>query len=208
MITLQFIIDKLWFQKHQSECLFNAVECPNEGCKEKLTRRDMNNHKITECVWRGVSCEYCRGTFIVKNKQFCEQRYILYSIYKGSVSNLCFLFEVEKWWRLSFFIKSRFCWALGIYSYSIENLIQLGLNVRFENFDPLLIKMWVFYFINFVSTTACLYWSISIRRNEFWKYFSDKNFFSIFFSDIITSVKSLRFNVPTIVVWEIFHEKR
>ncbi|CAH3159940.1 unnamed protein product, partial [Pocillopora meandrina] len=56
-------------QKHQSECLFNAVECPNEGCKEKLTMRDMNNHMTTECVWREVSCEYCRGSFIVKNKQ-------------------------------------------------------------------------------------------------------------------------------------------
>ena len=67
--------------------------------------------------------------------------------------------------------------------------------------------MWVFYFINLVSTKACLYWSILIRRNEFWKYFSCK-IFSIFFSNIITSAKSFRFNVPTIVVWEIFHEKR
>ncbi|RMX52387.1 hypothetical protein pdam_00021116 [Pocillopora damicornis] len=29
----------------------------------------MNNHKMTECVWRKVSCEYGPGTFIVKNKQ-------------------------------------------------------------------------------------------------------------------------------------------
>ena len=71
MITVQFIIYKLLFKKHQSECLFKVVECPNEGCKEKLTRRDMNNHKITECVWREVSCEYCRGSFIMKNKQVC-----------------------------------------------------------------------------------------------------------------------------------------
>ena len=67
--------------------------------------------------------------------------------------------------------------------------------------------MWVFDFINIVSTKACLYWSILIRRNEFWKYFSCK-IFSIFFSNIITSAKSFRFNVPTIVVWEIFREKR
>ena len=67
--------------------------------------------------------------------------------------------------------------------------------------------MWVFDFINIVSTKACLYWSTLIRRNEFWKYFSCK-IFSIFFSNIITSAKSFRFNVPTIVVWEIFREKR
>ena len=67
--------------------------------------------------------------------------------------------------------------------------------------------MWVFDFINVVRTKACLYWSILIRRNKFWKYFSCK-IFSIFFSNIITSAKSFRFNVPTIVVWEIFREKR
>ena len=39
----------------------------------------MNNHKITECVWREVSCEYCRGSFIVKNKQVCQQNYIPYT---------------------------------------------------------------------------------------------------------------------------------
>ncbi|CAH3159942.1 unnamed protein product [Pocillopora meandrina] len=56
-------------QKHQSECLFKVVECRNKGCKEKLTKRDMINHTITACVWRKVSCKYCRGSFIVKNEQ-------------------------------------------------------------------------------------------------------------------------------------------
>ena len=46
----------------------------------------MKNHKIMECVWRGVSCEYCRRTFIVKNKQFCEQRYILYIAFTRAAS--------------------------------------------------------------------------------------------------------------------------
>ena len=71
IITLRFIIDNLWFKTHQSESQFKVVGYPNEECKEKLTRRDMNNHKMTECVWRKVSCEYCPGTFIVKNKQVC-----------------------------------------------------------------------------------------------------------------------------------------
>ena len=62
------------------------------------------------------------------------------------------------------------------------------------------------------SKTMILYWwkysynnlsllvIILIRRGEFWKYFSYKNLFPIFFSNIITSAKSFRFNVPTIVV--------
>ncbi|PFX13104.1 TNF receptor-associated factor 6 [Stylophora pistillata] len=56
-------------QKHQPECLFKVVECPNAGCKEKLTRRDVDNHKIKECIWRKESCEYCQGSFVAKNKQ-------------------------------------------------------------------------------------------------------------------------------------------
>ncbi|XP_022809455.1 TNF receptor-associated factor 6-like, partial [Stylophora pistillata] len=56
-------------QKHQEQCLFKMVECPNTGCKEKLTRRDMNNHKKRECIWRTDSCEYCQGSYIVKNRQ-------------------------------------------------------------------------------------------------------------------------------------------
>ena len=62
------------------------VECPNEGCKEKLTRRDMNNHKIMACVWREVSCEYCRGSFIVKNKKVCLQKYIPYIAFTRAAS--------------------------------------------------------------------------------------------------------------------------
>ncbi|XP_022808113.1 TNF receptor-associated factor 5-like, partial [Stylophora pistillata] len=56
-------------QKHQSECPFEVVECPNTECKEKVVRRDMDNHKTKECVWRKVSCEYCQESFIMKDKQ-------------------------------------------------------------------------------------------------------------------------------------------
>nr|XP_058965254.1 TNF receptor-associated factor 5-like [Pocillopora verrucosa] len=80
-------------QKHQSECLFKVVECPNEGCKEKLTRRDMNNHKITECVWREVSCEYCRGSFIVKNKQ---QHHNVCQKFPVQCTNICGLSNIPR----------------------------------------------------------------------------------------------------------------
>ena len=76
-------------------------------------------------------------------------------------------------------------------------LLKMSLNVGFKK---ILLKIFVqqpiFIGHNFNKT------------GEFWKYFSYKNLFSIFFSNIITSVKSFRFNVPTIVVWVIFHEKR
>ena len=79
-------------------------------------------------------------------------------------------------------------------------LLNMSLNVGFKNFDPLLMK---------ISVQQPIFIGHNFNKTgEFWKYFSYKNLFSIFFSNIITSVKSFRFNVPTIVVWVIFHEKR
>ena len=70
----------------------------------------------------------------------------------------------------------------------------MSLNVGFKNFDPSLMKI-------FVQQPILIGHNFN-KTGEFWKYFSYKNLFSIFFSNIITSVKSFRFNVPTIVVWE------
>ncbi|XP_022808111.1 TNF receptor-associated factor 4-like [Stylophora pistillata] len=58
-------------ESHQSECLLKVIECPNEGCKEKLTRLYMNNHKMSKCTWRKMKCEYCVESFIMRNKQVC-----------------------------------------------------------------------------------------------------------------------------------------
>ena len=38
------------------------------------------------CVWREVSCEYCRGSFIVKNKKVCLQKYIPYIAFTRAAS--------------------------------------------------------------------------------------------------------------------------
>ena len=38
------------------------------------------------CVWREVRCEYCRGSFIVKNKKVCLQKYIPYIAFTRAVS--------------------------------------------------------------------------------------------------------------------------
>ncbi|XP_022808123.1 TNF receptor-associated factor 6-like isoform X4 [Stylophora pistillata] len=56
-------------ERHQSECLFKVVECSNAGCKERLTRTDINNHKEFDCPWREINCDYCRVIVIMKNKQ-------------------------------------------------------------------------------------------------------------------------------------------
>lgn len=56
-------------ERHQSECPFEVVKCPNQGCKESFTRNDMNNHMEFDCPWREINCDYCREIVIKKNEQ-------------------------------------------------------------------------------------------------------------------------------------------
>ena len=64
-----FYVYYLYFKKHQSECLFKVVKCPNSGCAMMLSKRDMKTHEISECSWRKVNCEYCQESVIVNQKQ-------------------------------------------------------------------------------------------------------------------------------------------
>lgn len=59
-------------QSHQSSCSFKVVQCPNRGCKEKLTKQDLKIHVTLECSWRKISCEYCKALFIPNQKQVCD----------------------------------------------------------------------------------------------------------------------------------------
>ena len=60
IVFLIFMFINLYFKKHQSECLFKVVKCPNSGCSKMLSKRDMKTHETLECSWRKVDCEYCQ----------------------------------------------------------------------------------------------------------------------------------------------------
>ena len=40
-------------------CLFERVPCANEGCGQRLPRKDLEQHQQSECVHRKVRCQYC-----------------------------------------------------------------------------------------------------------------------------------------------------
>ncbi|XP_073248340.1 TNF receptor-associated factor 4-like isoform X2 [Porites lutea] len=56
-------------EKHQSSCSFKVVNCPNIGCKEKLTKQELTIHVTFECSWRIIKCEYCTASFVQNQKQ-------------------------------------------------------------------------------------------------------------------------------------------
>ena len=45
------------------------VNCPNVGCKEKLTKQELTIHVTFECSWRIIKCEYCTTSFVQNQKQ-------------------------------------------------------------------------------------------------------------------------------------------
>ena len=65
------------FKKHQSECLFKVVKCPNAGCAKMLCKRDMKTHQTLKCSWRKVNCDYCEESVIMNQKQVWNKLYII-----------------------------------------------------------------------------------------------------------------------------------
>ena len=45
---------------HMKQCDFELVACSNEGCKEKIERRELEEH-LQACMHRMISCERCNA---------------------------------------------------------------------------------------------------------------------------------------------------
>jgi hypothetical protein len=43
---------------HMKQCDFELVPCSNEGCKEKIERREIEQH-LQACIHRTTSCKHC-----------------------------------------------------------------------------------------------------------------------------------------------------
>ena len=69
IVLLIFKFINLSLKKHQSECLFKVVKCPNAGCAKMLSKRDMKTHETLECSWRKVNCEYCQESVTMNQNQ-------------------------------------------------------------------------------------------------------------------------------------------
>ena len=49
------------YERHINECGFMVVDCPNEGCKDKITRNNLEKHSTESCHRRLVDCACCKG---------------------------------------------------------------------------------------------------------------------------------------------------
>lgn len=56
-------------QDHLQQCLFQAVQCCNERCREPVLRKDLKEHASTYCQFREEKCLYCKKDVVVINLQ-------------------------------------------------------------------------------------------------------------------------------------------
>ena len=78
--TIRYDYSKI--EKHNNECLFQKVKCPNKNCDKIMLRKDLSNHFINECEFLLIKCRYCYYEF--KKKEIEEHE------------NICKLLNREK----------------------------------------------------------------------------------------------------------------
>nr|XP_021532980.1 TNF receptor-associated factor 5 [Aotus nancymaae] len=61
------------YQDHLQQCLFQAVQCSNENCREPVLRKDLKEHLSAYCQFREEKCVYCKKDVVVINLQNHEE---------------------------------------------------------------------------------------------------------------------------------------
>ncbi|XP_041491333.1 TNF receptor-associated factor 5 isoform X2 [Microtus oregoni] len=75
------------FQDHLQQCSFQAVPCPNEGCREAMLRKDLKEHLSAYCRFREEKCIYCKRGVVVTSLQDHEEN--VCPAYPVSCPNKC-----------------------------------------------------------------------------------------------------------------------
>ncbi|XP_059531198.1 TNF receptor-associated factor 5 isoform X3 [Myotis daubentonii] len=61
------------YQDHLQQCLFQAVQCSNESCRQPVLRKDLKEHLSADCQFREEKCLYCKKEVVVINLQNHEE---------------------------------------------------------------------------------------------------------------------------------------
>nr|XP_060610308.1 TNF receptor-associated factor 5 isoform X1 [Anolis sagrei ordinatus] len=61
------------YQDHLQQCLFESIQCINEGCCEKVLQKDLKEHLRLHCNFRKELCRYCHQPVISINLKTHER---------------------------------------------------------------------------------------------------------------------------------------
>lgn len=54
-------------QEHLQQCLFESVQCTNDGCCDQILRKDLKDHLSQHCKFREEMCQYCNKYVVLIN---------------------------------------------------------------------------------------------------------------------------------------------
>ncbi|XP_075451815.1 TNF receptor-associated factor 5 isoform X2 [Ascaphus truei] len=75
------------YQDHLGQCLFESIQCTNEGCHDKMLRKDLKDHLEMQCTLREEMCRYCKHNMAAINLQIHVRKYCL--LYPVPCPNNC-----------------------------------------------------------------------------------------------------------------------
>lgn len=55
------------YQEHLQQCLFESVQCTNDGCCDQILRKDLKDHLSQHCKFREEMCQYCNKYVVLIN---------------------------------------------------------------------------------------------------------------------------------------------
>ncbi|XP_065659846.1 TNF receptor-associated factor 3-like isoform X3 [Hydra vulgaris] len=59
---------------HLTSCEYQEVKCLNEQCSTTLLRKELSDHMEKHCIYRLVTCQYCKQKIIFCNNQIHEEK--------------------------------------------------------------------------------------------------------------------------------------
>lgn len=54
-------------QEHLQQCLFESLQCTNDGCFDQILRKDLKDHLSQHCKFREEMCQYCNKYVMLIN---------------------------------------------------------------------------------------------------------------------------------------------
>ncbi|XP_069464618.1 TNF receptor-associated factor 5 [Ambystoma mexicanum] len=63
------------YQDHLKQCLCEITKCPNDGCHEKILRKDVTGHLEYHCKFREETCPHCKQSMMAVNLKNHVQSY-------------------------------------------------------------------------------------------------------------------------------------
>ena len=73
---------------HDKNCEFQEIICPNNGCNQKLIKKNLENHVLNECQYALVKCQFCDYQFnkndIINHEKSCS---IVNNLLKSNEAN-------------------------------------------------------------------------------------------------------------------------